>query len=204
MRYLLLPLVLAACSTQGISNNRSPSEPGSVAFSESPGVEHSVTGTATQSIAPGFEYATTVAVHSDASGRVWGTGTTKIIDLSAFGYTGTGEAEMKPECMRVVGTTAYISFVITRASIRTSRMSATVEFFGCATAGQAKPRRWDTQVRRRSSILPERSAPPRRRRCLQIRSRRAASTFANEFLIAWRQPAAICHPISERLSCVTY
>ena len=114
MRYLLIPLIVAACGTQDLTNNRAP-RPGAAAMNSSSGVEHSVTGSGTQKIAPGFEYAVSVAVHSDASGRVWGEGITRIIDMTAYGYPGSGVLQMKPECMRVVGNDAFISFIVTKS-----------------------------------------------------------------------------------------
>lgn len=115
MRYLLIPLIVTACGAQDLTNNKPAQRAGAAAMNASPGVEHSVTGSGTQKIAPGFEYAVSVAVHSDASGRVWGEGTTRIIDLTAYGYPGSGVMQMKPECMRVVGNDAFIRFIITKS-----------------------------------------------------------------------------------------
>jgi hypothetical protein len=130
MRYLLIPLLLGACGTQDLTNTASASRPGVAALDASGGVEHSVTGTATQRNGPGLEYGTAVAVHSDATGWVWGEGITRIIDLSAYGFTDTGNIEMKPECMRVVGKSAYIGFVVTKTfDARVTQIGDRVVFF---------------------------------------------------------------------------
>ena len=114
MRYLLIPLIAAACSTQDLVESRTAARPRDRSSNSIRAVEHSVVGAGTQKIAPGFEYAVTIAVHSDAEGRVWGESTTRIIDLSAFGYPGSGEVQLKPECMRVVGNTAYVKLIVTK------------------------------------------------------------------------------------------
>lgn len=116
MRYLLIPLALAACSTQGVTDTTAMRATTSPALSASSAVEHSLTGSGVQKIAPGFEYAMSGAIHSDASGRVWGTFITRIIDLSAYGYAGTAVIEQAPTCLRVVGNTAYAGLVITKST----------------------------------------------------------------------------------------
>ena len=113
MRYLLIPVVIAACGTQDLTSSRT-AEPTAAASRNATGVEHSVVGSGTQKVAPGFEYAMNVAVHSDANGRVWGEFTTRIIDLSAYGYPGSGVVQFEPECMRVVGNTAWVSLIVTK------------------------------------------------------------------------------------------
>ena len=130
MRYLLIPLFAAACNSHDLTDLSAASPAGTASMSASPGVEHSVTGTATQRTGPGLEYGTTVAVHSDASGRVWGEGITRIIDLSAYGFTDSGDIQMKPECMRVVGDAAYVGFVVTKSfDVRIARVGDRVIFF---------------------------------------------------------------------------
>lgn len=113
MRYLLIPLIVAACSPQGLTDNTA-ARPRGASMNATRAVEHSVVGSATQKIAPGFEYAVNIAVHSDADGHVWGESTTRIIDLSAYGYPGSGELQLKPECMRMVGNTAYVKLIVTK------------------------------------------------------------------------------------------
>ena len=113
MRYLLIPVVVAACGTQDLTSGRA-ADPAVSASRTSAGVEHSVVGSGTQKIGPGFEYAVNIAVHSDANGRVWGESTTRIIDLSAYGYPGSGVLQSEPECLRVVGNTAYVSLIVTK------------------------------------------------------------------------------------------
>jgi hypothetical protein len=116
MRYLLIPFALAACSTQGVTDTTAMRAATSPSLSASAAVEHSLTGSGVQKIAPGFEYAMSGAIHSDASGRVWGTLTTRIIDLSAYGYAGTAEIEQSPTCLRVAGNIAYAGLVVTRST----------------------------------------------------------------------------------------
>lgn len=117
MRYLLIPLVFAACSTQGVTDTAASRVAAArPSLSAGSAVEHSLTGSGVQKIAPGFEYAMSGAIHSDASGRVWGTMLTRIIDLSAYGYAGTAEIEQTPTCLRVVGNTAYAGLVVTKTS----------------------------------------------------------------------------------------
>jgi hypothetical protein len=113
MRYLLIPAILAACGTQDLTSSR-VAEPAAAPSRNAVGVEHSVVGSGTQKIAPGFEYAVNISVHSDAKGRVWGESTTRIIDLSAYGYSGSGVLHSEPECLRVIGNTAYVSLIITK------------------------------------------------------------------------------------------
>jgi hypothetical protein len=85
----------------------------SPSLSASSAVEHSLTGSGVQKIAPGVEYAMSGAIHSNASGRVSGTLITRIIDLSAYGYAGTAEIEQPATCLRVVGNTAHAGLVVT-------------------------------------------------------------------------------------------
>lgn len=116
MRFLLIPLALAACSTQGVTDTTATRAATSPSLSASPAVEHSLTGSGDQKIAPGFEYAMSGAIHSDASGRVSGTIITRIIDLSAYGYTGSAVIESSATCLRVVGNTAYAGLVVTKST----------------------------------------------------------------------------------------
>lgn len=113
---LLIPFALAACSTPSVTDTTAMRAATSPALSASAGVEHSLTGSGVQKIAPGFEYAMSGAIHSAASGRVWGTIVTRIIDLSAYGYAGTAEIEQSATCLRVVGNTAYAGLVVTKSS----------------------------------------------------------------------------------------
>jgi hypothetical protein len=114
MRYLLLTLAAAtACAADPTTSPRvSPSSPNS----DRSAPVHSVTGTGRINVAPGSAFSTTIAVQQDATGRVWGTVNTHIIDLSVFGLPGRAEFQGDPECMRVVGNTAYIGFVITHTN----------------------------------------------------------------------------------------
>ena len=114
MRYLLLALVAAtACQAdQATSARPNPSSPN---LDRSAPV-HSVTGTGAVTLAPGMAFSTTVAVHQDATGRVSGVVNTHIIDLALYGSPGRAEMRGEAECMRVVGNTAYIGFVITNSN----------------------------------------------------------------------------------------
>lgn len=113
---LLLPFVLAACSAQAVTDTSLVAAPGGAARSLGSGFVHSVTGSAIQRVAPGFEFSTEVSVRSDASGNVSGDVFTRIIDLSAYGYSGRAEAHAEAICMRVVGNTAYIGARVTSSS----------------------------------------------------------------------------------------
>ena len=117
MRYLWIPLVLAACSSQGVTDTSAArSAAPTPTLSSSSAVEHSLSGSGIQNIAPGFVYGMSGAIHSDGSGRVWGTMITSIIDLSAYGYAGKAEIEQAPTCLRVVGNTAYAGLVVTHST----------------------------------------------------------------------------------------
>ena len=112
MRQLLLAITLAGCGSERLTSA------GAIARSSSPNADvtaqapvHSVTGHGRQKPGEGFEFATTLAIHQDATGRVWGRVVTQIIDLSIFGVFTKGEIIQEPLCMRVVGNTAYISMV---------------------------------------------------------------------------------------------
>ena len=115
-RLLLLPLALAACSTPTMTDAPAMAPSASAALSSSGGVEHSVTGSGVQDIAPGFKYALDVSVRLDANGNVSGSIHNRILDLSLFGISGTADIHQEPTCMRVVGNTAYIGGRITRTS----------------------------------------------------------------------------------------
>ncbi|HEX7981160.1 MAG TPA: hypothetical protein VF461_21305 [Gemmatimonadaceae bacterium] len=114
MRYLLLALVAATACTADQATGTRPS-PSSPNFDKSAPV-HSVTGTGRVNVAPGFAWSTTVAVHQDATGRVSGVVNTHIIDLALYGSPGRAEMRGEAQCMRVVGNTAYIGFVITNSN----------------------------------------------------------------------------------------
>ena len=115
--HLLLPLALAACSTPTMTDAPAMAPSASAALSSSGGVEHSVTGSGLQAIAPGFEYAFEVSVKSDANGNVSGQIFSRVLDLTLFGLpAGTSTNEGVPTCMRVVGNTAYIGAVVTKTS----------------------------------------------------------------------------------------
>jgi hypothetical protein len=113
---LLLPFVLAACSEHAVTDTSAMAPSASAARSSSAVVEHSVTGSAIQRVAPGFEFSTTASVRSDASGALSGKVITRIIDLSAYGYPGKAEIQQEATCMRVVGNTAYIGLRVTSSS----------------------------------------------------------------------------------------
>ena len=113
---LLLPLALAACNTSTMTDAPTMAPSASAALSKG-GVEHSVTGSGLQAIAPGFAYTVEVSVHSDASGNVSGQIHSRVLDLTLFGVAaGTSEVDEVPTCMRVVGNTAYIGAVVTKTS----------------------------------------------------------------------------------------
>ena len=115
MRQLLLAITLAGCSSDRVTSN------GAIPRTSSPTADvsasapvHSVTGHGDLKPGPGFEFAPTIAIHQDATGRVWGRVITNIIDLSTFGLSGKGEVIQEPVCMRVVGNTAYIGTVVVK------------------------------------------------------------------------------------------
>jgi hypothetical protein len=114
-RLLLLPFVLAGCSAETMTDTRPVAPPASAVLSSGV-VAHRVTGSGLQAIAPGFEYALEVSVHSDANGNVSGQIDTRILDLSLYGVSGTVNFHQEPTCMRVVGNTAYIGARVTRTS----------------------------------------------------------------------------------------
>ena len=117
MRHILLAIALVGCRSERVTSNGPVAQRPSLTSSvESRAPVHSVTGYGHQKVRPGVEFATTLAVHQDASGRVWGSVVTHLIDLSAFGETATGELIQEPVCMRVVGDDAYISMVTVRAT----------------------------------------------------------------------------------------
>lgn len=111
----LLPLAVVACSSPTMTDSPAMARAG-VALSSSGQVEHSVTGSGVQDIAPGFKYALDVSVRLDASGNVSGSIHTRILDLSLYGIPGTADFHAEATCMRVVGNTAYIGARITRTS----------------------------------------------------------------------------------------
>ena len=114
--HLLLPLALAACSTPTMTDAPAMAPSASAELSKA-GAEHSVTGSGLQAIAPGFAYTVEVSVHSDANGNVSGQIHARVLDLTLFGLpAGTSTNEGVPTCMRVVGNTAYIGFVITKST----------------------------------------------------------------------------------------
>ena len=116
MRQLLLAMALAGCSADRVTSNRAiPQTSSPTADVSALAPVHSVTGQGDTKPGPGFEFATTVAVHQDATGRVWGRVITRIIDLSVYGLSDKGEVIQEPVCMRVVGNTAYIGTVIVKS-----------------------------------------------------------------------------------------
>ena len=115
--HLLLPLALAACSVPTITDAPTMAPSASAALSSSGGVEHSVTGSGLQDIMPGFKYTVEVSVHSDANGNVSGQIHARVLDLTAFGLpAGTSELVEEPTCLRVVGNTAYVGAIVTKAT----------------------------------------------------------------------------------------
>jgi len=115
MRHLWIPLVLAACSAQGLTDSpatRSASASPSLASSSA--VVHSFTGSGVQNIVPGFSYGFSGAIHSDGNGGTWGTLKATINDLSLFGLSGTGAIEGTATCLRVVGNEAWANLVVTK------------------------------------------------------------------------------------------
>jgi hypothetical protein len=115
MRQLLLAIILAGCSSERVTSNGAiPRTSSPMADASALAPVHSVTGHGDLKPGPGFEFAVSVAVHQDATGRVWGRVVTSIIDLSVFGLSGTGEIIQEPVCMRVVGNTAYIGTVLVK------------------------------------------------------------------------------------------
>jgi len=113
---LLLPLALAACSAQTMTDAPAMAPSASAALSKV-GVAHSVTGSGLQDIMPGFKYTVEVSVHSDANGNVSGQIHARVLDLTAFGLpAGTSELVEEPTCLRVVGNTAYVGAIVTKAT----------------------------------------------------------------------------------------
>ena len=111
---LLLPLALAACSGQTMTDAPTMAPSASAALSKI-GVEHSVTGSGLEDIMPGFKFTVEASVHSDASGNVSGQIHVRVLDLSLYGIA-PYEVTEEPTCMRVVGNTAYIGAVVTKTS----------------------------------------------------------------------------------------
>ena len=112
---LLLPFALAACSAPTMTDAPTMAPSASAALSSSGGVEHSVTGSGLEDIAPGFKFTVEASVHSDASGNVSGQIHVRVLDLSLFGIA-PYDVQEEPTCMRVVGNTAYIGAVVTKTS----------------------------------------------------------------------------------------
>jgi hypothetical protein len=113
--FLLLPLALAACDAPAMTDARPMAPSASAALSSSGGFVHSVTGSGVQDLAPGFKAAIEISIHQDASGNVSGQIYGRAIDLSIFGLDPSQIWE-EPTCMRVVGNTAYIGAVVTKAT----------------------------------------------------------------------------------------
>ncbi len=114
--HLLLPFGLVACSTPTMTDAPTMAPPVSAALSKA-GTEHSVTGSGLQDILPGFEYAIEASVRSDASGNVSGQLHVRVLDLTLFGLpAGTSEIVAEPTCLRVVGNTAYVGAIVTKAT----------------------------------------------------------------------------------------
>ena len=111
---LLLPFGLVACSEPTMTV-APPMAPSASAAQSKVGVEHSVTGSGLQAIAPGFEYTLAVSVHSDANGTVSGQIHARVLDLSLFGVA-PYDLEEVPTCLRVVGNTAFIGGRVTKSS----------------------------------------------------------------------------------------
>ena len=112
--FLVLPLALAACSAETMTDPPAMAPSAGAALSKA-GVEHSVTGSGLQAIAPGFAYTIEASVHSDASGQVSGQIHVRVLDLSLFGIA-PYDVQEEPTCMRVVGNTAYIGARVTRTT----------------------------------------------------------------------------------------
>jgi len=116
-RLLLLPFALAACSAETMTDAPAVAPPASAALSSSGGVVHSVTGSGLQAIAPGFAYTFEASIRSDASGNVSGQIHVRVLDLTLFGLpAGTSEIQEEPTCLRVVGNTAYVGAIVTKAT----------------------------------------------------------------------------------------
>jgi hypothetical protein len=114
-RLVLLPFALAACSAETVTDSPALARSAGAALSSGGGVEHSVTGSGLQAIAPGFAYTIEASVRSDASGQVSGQIHVRVLDLSLFGIA-PYEVQEEPTCMRVVGNTAYIGARVTRST----------------------------------------------------------------------------------------
>ena len=112
MRQLLLAIVLAGCNSERLTSNGAIARTSSARADVSAAPVHSITGSGYSKPGPGLEFSTTLAIHQDATGRVWGRIVSRIIDLSAFGpFTKGGELIQEPVCIRVVGNTAWISMI---------------------------------------------------------------------------------------------
>ena len=111
MRQLLLALALSGCGSERLTSTGTvaPSSAKSAVSASAP--VHRVTGNGHETPGPGLEFATTLAIQQDGSGRVWGRVVTQIFDLSGFGLATSGELIQEPVCMRVMGNTAYIGTV---------------------------------------------------------------------------------------------
>jgi len=113
---LLVPFALVACEAPSMTDAPAMASSASAALSKG-GVEHSVTGSGLQAIAPGFEYTVEVSVHSDANGNVSGQIHARVLDLTLFGLpAGTSELVEEPTCLRVDGNTAYVGAIVTKAT----------------------------------------------------------------------------------------
>jgi len=113
--HLLLPLALAACSTPTLTDAPAMAPSATAALRSSSQVEHSVTGSGLEDIAPGFKFTVEASVRSDASGNVSGQIHVRVLDLSLFGVA-PYDVQEEPTCLRVVGNTAYIGARVTRTS----------------------------------------------------------------------------------------
>ena len=114
-RLLLLHFVLAACSAPTMTDVPAMTPSANAALGSKGGVEHSVTGSGLQAIAPGFAYTIEASVHSDANGEVSGQVHVRVLDLSLFGIA-PYEVQEEPTCLRVVGNTAYIGARVTKST----------------------------------------------------------------------------------------
>ena len=118
MRYLWIPLVLAGCGAQGLTDSPAMRSAGaSPSLSASSAIVHSFTGSGTQAIAPGYSYGFSGAIHTDGDGHTWGTINVHIYDLALFGLPDRGEIEATATCLRVVGNGAWAGMVITKSNL---------------------------------------------------------------------------------------
>jgi hypothetical protein len=115
-RLLLLPLALslAACGAETVTDARSVARPVSAALSKG-GFVHSVTGSGVTDNGPGDKSSIEVSIHLDASGQVSGQVYARAIDESIYGIV-PSEVWYEPTCMRVVGNTAYVGLIVTKAT----------------------------------------------------------------------------------------